>query len=213
MASKFMDGYTPEPETKYENDYHRSYMLKKNNKQTPKERDEDMEYYVKNLINLPTNESKKNNTVTLTEAELKNIIKESVKNVLKEGTTFYDDGMAYYQGIGTPESQERTSKIRDKRGYNRFSLPYMKKAMEQNNGDLSDYNSSVYRMISKFSQDVEKLYKELLTKLEKVDLDDEVRKEMDNLTYGSRFLAIRLLNQGLLKRDIAGEPNPYYKEK
>jgi hypothetical protein len=156
---------------------------------------------------------KNNNIVTLTEAELKNIIKESVKNVLKEGTTFYDDGMAYYQGIGTPESQERVNKIRGKRGYNRFSYPYMKKAMEQNNGDLSDYNSSVYRMISKFSQDVEKLYKELLTKLEKVDLDDEVRKEMDNLTYGSRFLAIRLLNQGLLKRDIAGEPNPYYKEK
>jgi hypothetical protein len=49
--------------------------------------------------------------------------------------------------------------------------------------------------------------------LEKVDLDDEVRKEMDNLTYGSRFLAACLLNQGLLKRDFAGEPNPYNKEK
>lgn len=154
----------------------------------------------------------KKNTITLTEAELKNIIKESVKNVLKEGTTFYDDGMAYYQGVGTPESQERVNKIRGQRGYNRFSYPYMKKTMAQNNGDVSDYNSSVYRMIYKFSQDVEKLYKELLTKLEKVDLDDEVRTEMDNLTYGSRFLAPRLLNQGLLKRDFAGEPNPNYKE-
>lgn len=211
MAKSFMDGHTPKPETKYRDDRERSYMLKKKNRQTPEEREEDMEYYIKNFTNLPTNESKKN-TVKLTESELKNIIAESVKNVLKEGTTFYDDGVAYYQGIDTPESQERVNKIRSKKGYNRFEYPYMKKAM-QSNGDLLDDNSSVYRMISKFSHDVEKLYKELLTKLEKVDLNDEVRKEMDNLTYGSRFLASRLFNQGLLKRNFAGELNPDYKEK
>ncbi len=153
----------------------------------------------------------KNNTIVLTEAELKNIIKESVKNVLKEGTTFFDDGAVYYQGTGTPESRKRVNKIHSKKGYNRFDLPYMKKVMMQNNGDLSDYNSSVHRMLRKFSQDVEKLYEELLTKLEKVDLDDKVRKEMDNLTYGSRYLPERLSIQGLIKRGFAGEPNPQYK--
>ena len=194
-------------------DAHRSMTLKKNNKQTPKEREEEMEYNTKNLINFPTNESKQKDIVTLTEAELKNIIKESVKNIVKEGTIFYDDGMYTYQGTGTPESQERVKKIYGKSRYNRFNYPYMKKAMMQNNGNLSDYNSSVYRIIFKFSQDVNALYKELLTKLEKVDNYDELKKEMDDLTHGSRYLAGSLLIQGLLKRDIAGEPNSHYKEK
>ena len=155
---------------------------------------------------------KNNNTIAITEAELKNIIKESVKNVLKEGTTFYDDGIYSYQGTGTPESQERTNKIHKKKGYNRFNHSYMDKAM-QSDGDLTDSNSSVYRMITKFSNDVEKLYEELLTKLEKVDLDDEVRKKMDKLIHGIRFLAINLFNDGSLKRNFAGEPNPSYKKK
>jgi hypothetical protein len=92
MASKFMDGYTPEPKKTYRNDWERSYMLKKNNKQTPEEREEDMEYYVKNLINLPTNESKKKNIVKLTESDLKHIITESVKRIIKEEIGFDDNG-------------------------------------------------------------------------------------------------------------------------
>jgi hypothetical protein len=83
MASKFMDGYTPEPETKYRNDWERSYALKKK-KQTPKEREEDMKYYTKNL-NLSTNESKKN-VITLTESDLKKIITESVKQIINEAS-------------------------------------------------------------------------------------------------------------------------------
>lgn len=86
MASKFMDGYIPEPKKTYRNDWERSYMLKKNNKQTPEEREEDMEYYVKNLINLPTNESKKKNIVKLTESDLKHIIAESVKRIINEAS-------------------------------------------------------------------------------------------------------------------------------
>ena len=86
MASKFMDGYTPEPKKTYRNDWERSYMLKKNNKQTPEEREEDMEYYVKNLINLPTNESKKKNIVKLTESDIKHIITESVKRIINEAS-------------------------------------------------------------------------------------------------------------------------------
>mgnify|MGYP003300487812 CR=1 FL=1 len=206
-----MDGYTPEPETKYENDYQRSYMQKKNNRQTPEEREKDMEYYVKNLINLPTNESKKN-TVKLTESELKNIIAESVKNALKEGTTFYDDGIYSYQGIGTPESQERVKKLRDKSKYNRFNLPYLKKA-EQSNGDITDKNSSVYRMLYKFSQDVDVLYHELLTKLEKVDNYEELKNEIDKITFNCRNLSTAIEQRGLLKRDFIGEPSPHYKGK
>lgn len=155
---------------------------------------------------------KNNNTITLTEAELKNIIKESVKNVLKEGTTVFDDGINNYQGTGTPESQERVKKIRGKRGYNRFDYSYMKKAFK-NDGDLTDKNSSVHRMIFKFSQDVNALYQELLTKLEKVDNYDELKKEMDNLTFDCRHLSSSMEQQGLLKRTFEGEPNPYYKEK
>ena len=155
---------------------------------------------------------KNNNTVTLTEAELKNIIKESVKNVLKEGTTFFDDGITKYLGTGTPESQERVKKINKKRKYNRFDLPYMKKAM-QSDGDLTEKNSSVYRMLYNFSQEVGTLYRELLTKLEKVDNYDELKKALDKITFDTRHLSSTIEQQGLLKRDIAGEPNRYYKEK
>lgn len=153
-----------------------------------------------------------NNTVTLSETELKNIVKESVEKILKEGTTIFDDGVYNYQGTGSPESKERMKKISRKRKYNRFDIDYMNKAF-QYDGNLSDDNSSVYRLLHKFSMDVDSLYEELLTKLEKVNLDDETRKELNDLTWGARHLAPRLESKGLLKRNFAGEPNPYYKEK
>ena len=68
-------------------------------------------------------------------------------------------------------------------------------------------------MIFKFSQDVTALYRELLTKLEKVDNYDELKKEIDNLTFDCRHLSSVMEHQGLLKRTFEGEPNPHYKEK
>jgi hypothetical protein len=69
------------------------------------------------------------------------------------------------------------------------------------------------RMIFKSSRDVNALYQELLTKLEKVDNYDELKKEMDNLTFDCRHLSSVMEQQGLLKRTFEGEPSPYYKEK
>ena len=151
-----------------------------------------------------------NNTVTLSETELKNIVKESVQKILKEGSTFWDDGVYNYQGTGNPESTERMKKISRKRKYNRFDIDYMNKAL-QYDGNLSDNNSSVYRLLHKFSMDVDSLYEELLTKLEKVNLDDETRNEINDLTWGARHIAQRLEAKGFLKRTFTGEPNRYYK--
>lgn len=57
-----------------------------------------------------TNQNKK----TITESQLKNVIAESVVNILKEYYGGYKDGMRGYQGTGTPESKERMKQIRQK---------------------------------------------------------------------------------------------------
>lgn len=150
------------------------------------------------------------------EKQVRRLINEIVENVISEGTSSYDDGVTDYQGLGTEASANRMKRFKElskERGIStdRYGLDRWNRAEKYNGKALDGDTKTVYNLIANYSKRAARLFDELQAELKNMDVDDEVRRKIDEMTVNTYYFVYRLLNQGLLKRDNAGRPNPIYK--
>lgn len=148
------------------------------------------------------------------EEQVRRLINEIVEGVISEGTLSHNDGVTSYQGTGTEASNERMRLINRKSfriGTDRYGMDRWDRAEKYNGKAIDDSTRTVYNLIADYSKRAAGLYDELQKELEKMDVDDEVRSRIRDLGMKSYELVYSLYNDGRLKRNHAGEPNPKYR--